>query len=245
MKYNPKNEWRRLRLENQALEIYETLCESSLSKGQKLKLLTESETCETYGDLRNIFGIVKHAKELKDIAEKGGKAGEAAKTIIGLIPGGAAFINWAQTPAKIWKKGKGFYDGAIGALDKLEGLDDGSADLKKAGGILDALKIDDGYQKMTDDKLEQKFFDYLAKELDPDIGGHADDEPLPDKDINEFYEEWLSANVGSTAETVTGASTDTKFKELPKVQQPTEFKKSVDRIGGALKGSLGKFLGWT
>lgn len=239
--WNPKNEWRKLRLENQATEIYDTLCEGNLSKNQKLKLLSEAETCQTYGDLKNIFGIIKHAKELKDIAEKGGKAGEAAQTIIGLIPGGAAFINWAQAPAKLFNQGKSFYDGVVNAMDKLEGVDDGSQDLKKAGGILDALKIDDGYQEMTDDKLEQKFFDYLAGHL----AGKQDDEELPDKDINEFYEEWLSQMVGTNAETVTGASTDTKFKELPKVEKPTEFKKSVDRIGGALKGSLGKFLGWS
>ena len=239
--WDPKNEWRKLRLENQATQIYNSLCEGKLSKNQKLQLLSEAETCETYGDLKNIFGIIKHAKELKDIAEKGGKAGEAAQTIIGLIPGGAAFINWAQAPAKLFKQGKSYYDGINNALDKLEGVDDGSADLKKAGGILDALKIDDGYQHMTDDKLEQKFFDYLSNHL----ATKGDDEPLPDMDINEFYENWLSRYIGTTDETVTAAETDTKLKELPTVEKPSEFKKSVDRIGGALKGSLGKFLGWS
>ena len=239
--WNPKQEWRKLRLENQATQIYNSLCEGKLSKTQKLQLLSEAETCQTYGDLKNIFGVIKHAKDLKDIAEKGGKAGEAAKTIIGLIPGGAAFINWAQTPAKLFKQGKSYYDGINNALDKLEGVEDDSAELDKAGGILDALKIDDGYQQMTDNKLEQKFFDFLSYHLD----GKNDDDPLPDKDINEFYEEWLSKRVGTTEETVTGAESDTKFKELPRVENPSEFKKSVDRIGGALKGSLGKFLGWS
>lgn len=239
--WDPKDEWRKLRLENQASKIYDSLCEGNLSRNQKLQLLSEAETCETYGDLKNIFGIIKHAKELKDIAEKGGKAGEAAQTIIGLIPGGAAFINWAQAPAKLFKQGKSYYDGINGALDKLEGVEDGSSELKKAGGILDALKIDDGYQELTDNKLEQKFFDYLSSHLDT----KGDDEDLPDMDINEFYENWLSKNIGSTDETVKGAESDTKFTELPKVEKPSEFKKSVDRIGGALKGSLGKFLGWT
>ena len=238
--WDPKDEWRKLRLENQASTMYDLLCEGNLSRNQKLDLLSEAETCETYGDLKNIFGVIKHAKELKDIAEKGGKAGEAAQTIIGLIPGGAAFINWAQAPAKLFSQGKSFYDGVIGAMDSLEGVDDGSSDLNKAGGILDALKIDDGYQELTDNKLEQKFFDYLGDHL----ATKGDNDALPDMDINEFYENWLSKYIGTTDETVKGAESDTKFRELPKVTKPSEFKKSVDRIGGALKGSLGKFLGW-
>jgi hypothetical protein len=111
--------------------------------------------------------------------------------------------------------------------------------LKKAGGTLDAFKIDDGYQEITDEKLENKFFEDFSNHLANKTGA------LPDKDINEFFEDWLSKNIGSEAETVTGAAEDTKFTDIPAIEEPTEFKKSVDRIGGALKGTLGKFLGFS
>ena len=124
-------------------------------------------------------------------------------------------------------------------MDFIDGVPDDSGTLKKAGGTLDAFKIDDGYQEITDEKLEQKFFDDFSNHLENKTGA------LPDKDINEFFEDWLSKNVGTDVQTVKGAAEDTKFTDLEAIEEPSEFKKSVNRIGGALKGSLGKFLGFS
>lgn len=232
MNYDPKEEWRQLLLIAEAKCVYE-----DVSNGSDIKDLLIERKCETYEDLKAIIGVIKHAKDLKDIEDKGGKAAKAIKSLVGLLPGGAAFFNWAEIPGKAFKKGKSIYDTVNNAMDKLEGLEDDSEILKKSGGALDAFKIDDGYQMITDEKLENKFFEDFSKHLENKTG------PLPDKDINEFFEDWLSQNVGTAEETVTGAESDTKFTEIPAIEEPSEFKKSVDRIGGALKGSLGKFLG--
>ena len=114
-------------------------------------------------------------------------------------------------------------------MDTLEGIEDDSGVLKKAGGTLDAFKIDDGYQEITDNKLEQMFFEDFSNHLNGKTG------PLPDKDINEFFEDWLSQKVGDEYETVKGAKEDTKFKDLEAIEDPGEFKKSVELIGRPLK----------
>ena len=157
-----------------------------------------------------------------------------------LLPGAGAFFKWAEIPGKAFRKGKKFYDTVKQGMDYIDGVEDDSSVLKKAGGTLDAFKIDDGYQEITDEKLEQKFFDDFSNML----ATKADTDELPDKDINEFFEDWLSRNVGTDVQTVKGAAEDTKFKDIPAIEEPTKFKKSIQRIGGALKGALGKFLGF-
>ena len=226
-----------MQLEADALSIYENLLAGSLNESNKIII---ERKCETYGDLKAIIGVIKHAKELKDIEEKGGKAAEAVQSIVGLLPGAAAFFNWAEVPGKAFKQGKGYYDTVVNTLEKIEGVPDDSEVLKKSGGILDALKIDDGYQQITDMKMEKKFFEYFSRQL----ANKDDNERLPDKDINEYFEEWLSTYATEGDETVTGAAEDTKLTDIPAIEEPGKFKKSVDRIGGALKGSLGKFLGF-
>lgn len=234
LKYSAADEWNRLCLMTEAVTVYDHLLE-----GGEINDLLIERNCETYEDLRAIIGTIKHAKEIADIKEKGGKAGKAAETLLGLIPGGAAFINWAQVPGKVFRQGKGMYGTVIKGLDAIEGIDDEASELKKAGGTLDAFKIDDGYQEITDEKLENKFFEDFARHLDGKTGA------LPDKDINEFFEDWLSRNVGTDVQTVKGAAEDTKFTDIPAIEEPDKFKKSVDRIGGALKGTLGSFLGFS
>ena len=235
--WNPEKEWRRLVLENNARTLYNKLSEGTFSYESDSILLERK--CETYEDLRAIIGVIKHAKDLKDIKEKGGKAADMVKSLVSLLPGAGAFFKWAEIPGKAFKKGKGVYDSINSGLDTLEGVEDDSGALKKAGGTLDAFKIDDGYQEITDSKLEQMFFDDFSLHLSDKTG------PLPDKDINEFFEDWLSKKVGTDVETVKGAAEDTKFTDLEAIEEPGEFKKSVQRIGGALKGSLGKFLGFS
>lgn len=232
--YSPKDEWRQLLLITEAKCLYE-----DISNGGQLESILVERKCETYEDLKAIIGVIKHAKDLKNIEDKGGKAADAIKSLVGLLPGGAAFFNWAEVPGKAFSQGKSFYDTVVKGMDKLEGIPDDSEVLKKAGGTLDAFKIDDGYQEITDEKLENKFFEDFSYHLENKSG------PLPDKDINEFFEDWLSQNIGSKFETVTGAAEDTKFTDIPAIEEPSDFKKSVDRIGGALKGSLGKFLGFS
>ncbi|OUW86439.1 MAG: hypothetical protein CBD74_02295 [Saprospirales bacterium TMED214] len=235
--WDPKTEWRRLQLQTDALAIYEGLLAGTLNESSKI--LVERK-CETYGDLKAIIGVIKHAKDLKDIEAKGGKAAEAVQTIVGLLPGADAFFNWAQVPGKVFNQGKDFYTAVVKGMDALEGVDDDSGVLKKAGGTLDAFKIDDGYQEITDEKLEQKFFDDFGRHLDT----KDPTKELPDKDINEFFEDWLSKNIGTDVQTVKGAAEDTKFTDIPAIEEPSKLKKSVDRIGGALKGALGKFIGF-
>lgn len=232
--YSPKDEWRRVLLIAEAKCLYE-----DISNGHQPESILVERKCETYEDLKAIIGVIKHAKDLKDIEDKGGKAADAIKSLVGLLPGGAAFFNWAEIPGKAFQQGKGVYDTVVKGMDAIDGIPDDSENLKKAGGTLDAFKIDDGYQEITDEKLENKFFEDFSSHLENKSG------PLPDKDINEFFEDWLSTNIGTEAETVTGAAEDTKFTDIPAIEEPSNFKKSVDRIGGALKGSLGKFLGFS
>ena len=234
--WDPKAEWRRLQLESAALTIYENMLSGTLNESKNVLL---ERKCETYEDLKAIIGVIKHAKELKDIEDKGGKYAEAVKSMLSLLPGAGAFFSWAEVPGKVFNQGKGFYDSVKKGMDFIDNVPDDSGTLKKAGGTLDAFKIDDGYQEITDEKLEQKFFDDFSSHLENKTGA------LPDKDINEFFEDWLSKNVGTDVQTVKGAAEDTKFTDIEAIEEPSEFKKSVNRIGGALKGSLGKFLGFS
>jgi len=233
--WNPKSEYRRLQLEAAAIEIYENLLSGNLNESKGIIL---ERKCETYEDLRAIIGVIKHAKEIKDLEDKGGKAAEAVKSLVSLLPGAGAFFAWAEIPGKVFNQGKSFYDTVNKTLDAIEHVPDDSKVLKKAGGTLDAFKIDDGYQEITDEKLEEKFFEDFSHHLEDKTGD------LPDKDINEFFEDWLSKNIGTDMQTVKGAAEDTKFTDIEAIDEPGKFKKSVDRIGGALKGTLGKFLGF-
>ena len=145
--WDAKAEWRRLQLESAALSIYENMLDGTLNESKNVLL---ERKCETYEDLKAIIGVIKHAKELKDIEEKGGKYAEAVKSMLSLLPGAGAFFSWAEVPGKVFNQGKGFYDSVKKGMDFIDNVPDDSGTLKKAGGTLDAFKIDDGYQEITD-----------------------------------------------------------------------------------------------
>ena len=259
--WDPKDEWRKLRLMTEArylMEVgadwdtgysddgVENKAEEEQKKKDKDQRLRDKKAkdqkeydklkkCETWGDLAEIIGVITHAKELKALEDKGGKAGEAAKTLLKLIPGTAAFMNWVEAGSAGLQKAQ-----EIGntVLDTMKGLQTKSdEDVEKApGGILDAFKIDDGYQRITDNELEEKFFKDFSKYVHKNAKGQPKKE-LPDQDINTWFEEWLSENVGSTDETVKGAEEDTKFTDIAKVQVPkSEVRKSAERVGSVFKG---------
>ena len=238
MKYSAKEEWRKLQLISEVKCTYD-----SLLKGVPAEEVLVERTCETWQDLHDIIGVITHQKELAKIAKQGGTVGKAAETVISHIPGASAFLKWAQVPGKVFRKSKNIYSVVNSALDSLEGADDDSPDLEKAGGFLDAFKVDDGYQEMIDDKLEAKFFEKLSNYVAIKVRQNPD-EKLPDQDINKFFEDWLSKEVGSKDETVVGGETSTKWNEIPAIEKPSEFKKSAQRVGKALTSTLGTFLGW-
>lgn len=259
--WDPKDEWRKLKLMTEARYLMEVSAdwdagyadddgndinkkeEEKKAKDERLKAKKAKEQeeydkltkCKTWGDLSEIIGVIVHAKELKALEDKGGKVGSAAKTLLKLIPGTAAFMNWVEAGSEGLQKAQEI-GGAV--LDTMKGLQPASdEDAEKApGGILDAFKIDDGYQRITDDTLEEKFFEDFSAYVEKNAKGNPKKE-LPEADINTWYEEWLSKNVGSTDETVQGAEEDTKFTDIAKVQVPKgETRKSAERVGSVLKG---------
>lgn len=256
--WNPKEEWRRLKLVTEAVYLFEVGAdydagyadeegESKVDKEEEKKKKQAAYDAlpkvEKWGDLHDIINAISHAKELQALSDKGGQTGKAAATIIGYLPGGGAFMNWAQTPAKVVKAKTQFKDDIKSIMGTVKTLKDEEVE-KPSSGFLDAFKIDDGYQKITDDRLENKFIKDIADEF----GSKPRDEAIPpDLDINDWYESWLSDNIGDTDETVTGAEEDTKFTDIAKIDdkaKKSDMKKSVDRVTKALGGTLKGFLGF-
>lgn len=269
--WDPKAQWKKLRLETEAIYLYE-----QTSKGNFLFLenrwddmlaadstlmqrtreqeesgddgfgsdyipMEQRPKCETWEDLRTVVALMAHGERVKELAAAGGNIGSGAATILGLIPGASTVVNWAQIPAKLMKKPKDFGQAVKKLVKGANQIDAPDEKLKKpASGILDAFRIDDGYQKIVDSEVEAKFLEDFEKWVsDPKKTGK-----LPDKDINEWFENWLSKNHGSGKETVTGAESSTKFTEIPKVvDNPSEFEKKVEKIGGALGATLKGFMG--
>ena len=164
--WNAKDEWRRLRLVTEARYLMEVGAdwdagydEDSLEQAEKeqkkkdkderlrAKKAKEQEEydklvkCETWGDLSEIIGVILHAKELKSLEEKGGKVGSAAKTLLKLLPGTAAFMNWVEAGSEGLQKAQEIGTAVLDTMKGLQKADD--EDVEKApGGILDAFKID-------------------------------------------------------------------------------------------------------
>ena len=252
MEYSPKQEWQKLRLHAEAIYLYEQTTNGNFlflegteetaeeaSEEGSAGEIESSPKCETWEHLRAVVALMAHGEEVKELKNAGGKVGSAAATILGLIPGTAAFINWAQLPAKVMKKPRDLGTAVGNIIDTVKGVPD--AKLKApAGGILDAFVIDDGYQKIVDKEVEAKFLeDFEAYVSDPKKTG-----PLPDKDINEWFENWLSENHGDGDETVTGAESKTKFTDIPKVPDHSKLEKSIEKIGGTLGSTLKGFMGF-
>ena len=247
--WDPKEEWKIFRLETEAIYLYEQTAKGnflflegaeadSTEDGTEAEI-ESAEKCTTWEHLRAVVALMAHGEEVKKLKNAGGKVGSAAATILGLIPGTAAFVNWAQLPSKVMKKPRDLST-AIGNIVSTV-RDTPDAKLKKpAGGILDAFVIDDGYQKIVDKEVEAKFLeDFEAYVSDPKKTG-----PLPDKDINEWFEQWLSKNHGSGDETVTGAESKTKFTDIPRVEDHSKLEKSIEKIGGTIGSTLKGFIGF-
>ena len=247
--WSSKEEWRKLRLTTEAVYLYEQTAkgnflflEGSESDGSEEGSEAEIESapkCTTWEELRAVVALMAHGEEVKKLKDAGGKVGSAAATILGLIPGTATFVNWAQLPSKIMKKPRDLKTAVGNIVDTVKDVPD--AKLKKpAGGILDAFVIDDGYQKIVDKEVETKFLeDFQEYVTDPKKTGD-----LPDKDINEWFENWLAENHGEGDETVTGAETSTKFTDIPTVPDHDKLEKSIEKIGGTLGATLKGFIGF-
>ena len=243
--WNPKDEWNRLLVESQVKDL---LAETEEELDIEETLLDDAypvKKCETWKDLNTLMGVLMHAQELKDIGEKGGAVGSAAMQVLKLIPGTAAFANWVEAGSKGLSKGKDVASGMYKSMKKMQDLPDNTVE-NSPGGIYDALKIDDGYQDITDEKLEDSFLKYFAKYVAEQAEKNPDGD-LPDKDINTYFEEYLANHQGLSGETVTGAEEDTKLTEIPTVDIPDEDRskifKSGERIATAVGGSLKGFLG--
>ena len=136
-KWNPKDEWRKLRLETEAIYLYEQTAKGNFlmvenqwedklarARGGDTHLYRDAERrkdaeiameqrpkCETWDDLRAVVALMAHGKRVKELAAAGGDIGSGAITIMGLIPAASTIVNWAQAPAKLMKKPKDFASG--------------------------------------------------------------------------------------------------------------------------------------
>lgn len=256
--WNPGIEWRRLKLVTEAVSLYETSADwdagygdaQGNNKAEKEAKEAAEEAADAkktkikyWGDLHDILDAIAHAKELKSIEKRGGEVGKAAATILSYFPGGDAFVKWAGTPAKFIKDKKKPLDQIKQIMGTVKPIEDEKLE-KPAGGFLDAFKIDDGYQKITDDKLENKFIKDISAEF---AEKPRDEEIPPDMDINDWYEKWLSENIGDTDETVTGAESDKKFTDINAISpdaKKSKNKKNVQKVGKFIKGGLKSFLGF-
>ena len=205
------------------------------SKGDEVDL-GGATTVSTWGDLQMVLGSIQHAKELEKIKARGGKAGKAAKVLLNVIPGfssaaemvkfGKETMDSLQSVGGLKDKAKQFST----VMDAFKDVPDKKAE--KGGGVMDTLKIDDGYQTITDDRLEDGFIKWFANH----IADKDPDEKIPDEDINGYFEQYVEQKAGTDQETVKGAATDTKFTEIPIVKDKGPIKKSLGRIGNSLGG---------
>lgn len=268
--WNPKQEWRRLKLMTEArarYEEFELLREVSADwdtgydqdgdgdndaerQEQEKKKKKEEEEADakkakvkTWGDLQDVIQAITHQKHLAALSKRGGEVGKAADTIMSYFPG-SNIVKIAQVPGKWIKMKKKPWDTMKALMKTVQPLEDAKVE-KPAGGFLDAFKIDDGYQQITDDRLENKFI----KDITAEFAEKPRDEEIPaDMDINDWYEDWLSKNIGETAETVTGAESDTKFTDINAISPDAKSgkaKKAVQKVSATLGGTLKGFLGLT
>lgn len=263
--WNPKKEWHSLKLMTEArarYEEFELITETSadwdagyrdddgedlVAKEKKEKEEKEADAKKakivTFGDLQDVIQAITHQKHLAALSKRGGEVGKAADTIMSYFPG-SNFVKIAQVPGKWIKMKKKPFDTMKALMKTVQPLEDAKVE-KSVGGFLDAFKIDDGYQQITDDRLENKFI----KDITAEFADKPRDEKIPpDMDINDWYEKWLSENIGETAETVTGAEADTKFTDINAISPDAKSgkgKKAVQKVAAAVGGTLKGFLGLT
>ena len=201
-----------------------------------------ASTVSTWGDLQTVLGSIQHAKELEKMKAKGGKIGKAASIVLGVIPGADGVKNLVKGLGKGYKFIKsagGLKDTADqfnAVMDAFKDVPDKQAE--KAGGVMDTLKIDDGYQTITDDRIEDGFIKWFAGK----IGDKNPDDKIPNEDINHYFEEYVKDNVGTDLETVQGAATDTKFTDIPMVKDKGKVRKALGAVGNSLGGFFSGLL---
>ena len=139
------------------------LAENRYLKNKLLSENNENNNLETYGQLKQI---------IKSIAmkQKGQKIGSVALDVaLGFIPGMDAVKNTFS-----------FIKAAVGKPDN-----------KKTNTWLDKLDIDDMTSQIVDDTIENKFMEYIAK----DIESQPDNKKIdPNFNMNNVLTKWLEDN---------------------------------------------------